>query len=303
MESNKSGDQGASDEEPGNEGEKDSREEFSPLDMNARVESKPFTISIVVLLTVIAGIGITFWEIADGLHGFGCTFLHWLSLSSAAGGVVASFYKSVENKKWIWLSFGIASAALAVISYIVWPFQLPWTKPPQTHSFKVSAGPTSNTPQERQWYVANGVNTPYHCAALISFKNLLPTPLLIESYTVEEEVSSDKWRRVDLQYVSMAGEDGGAFFDGSVTDADEVIYTTFDQVISNKNIEPNETARGWIFLKRMWWTNPLRFTIEDSSGQYYSEFLQPSGIPNPVQPMMITIGRRHVNISAVPIAK
>jgi len=303
MEPDECGNEGTPNKQPNSEDAKQPNKEITTSNVDKRIKSKPFSINIGAVFGLLGLIGINFWEVAADINGFWRAFFHWVSLCSGVFGVAALVQEGFKNKRLILVASILSCIALAPISYLVWPFKLPWIKTPDMHSFKVSVGPSSNTPQERQWYVANGANAVYHCAALISFKNLLPYPILIESYTVEEEVSKDKWERDDLEYVSMAGEGGGAFFAGGIKDANEMIYTTFDEVISNKNIEPNETVRGWIFLKRLLWTNPLRFTVEDSSDRYYSEPLEWSAMSNPIQPFMIRDGRRHVDISTVPMAK
>jgi len=128
---------------------------------------------------------------------------------------------------------------------------------------------------------------------------------MVESYLVEENTFGDKWERDDLENVWMSDiNGGGAFFFGNVNgdrkDMSEVRFTTLDEAFGNKEIGSNETIRGWIFLKRLWWTNPLRLTIEDSTGHTYSEPLELGARRNPIQPMMMETVRRHVDISAVP---
>jgi len=305
MEPQESGDEGAPDEKSGDEGEKYTQEKFISSDRNAGTKSKAFKVSIRALLGVGAVAGIGFWEIAENLHGFWCAFFHWMSLSSVACAVIAIAEKSVKNKFWIVLISIVSCTVLAPISFIVWPFPLPWIKTTNSPSFRVISGWASNTPQGGMWYVANGSAAQYHCNALVSFTNLLPVPIMVESYLVEEKTSADKWERDDLENVWMSANDGGgAFFFGNVNgdrkDMREVKFTTLDEAFANKEIGSNETVRGWIFLKRLWWTNPLRLTIEDSTGHTYSELLQSGARPNPIQPMMMETVRRHVDISTVP---
>ncbi len=150
------------------------------------------------------------------------------------------------------------------------------------------------------WCLADtGSVIPIRSGFLVNFTNLTGSPVMIDSYEIDEEIKPGIWKSASLPF-----GDSRFFIGPDRHDVTEVQYQTLDDSLANKNLAANETVRGWIFVAGTpWWPPPkYRFVANDTMGRSFTEPLLIKGTPRPIQPMMLSVKERHLNISTVPVA-
>jgi hypothetical protein len=154
------------------------------------------------------------------------------------------------------------------------------------------------------WLLQDSVVRPIYHALMVNFTNLSNNPIMVDSYLIEQESKNGQWTVVSLPY----GLSGGVIFTGhSLNKVRETNYTTLDSVIANKNINPHETVRGWVFLIKLITresNGPLRFKMADALGNVSTEpMAAKANVGFPVQPPMVEILKDDRDISNIPMAK
>lgn len=120
-------------------------------------------------------------------------------------------------------------------------------------------------------HAPQGVQTasPISIALYVRYTNLQSVASMIDSYAVEVRDRNNVW----IKLSRVSGKDGIVY---SATDLSKALRVNmgegaFDRLLENRNIQPNETVRGWIFLElpkdiivdnRDKW----RFTMRDALG-------------------------------------
>jgi hypothetical protein len=98
-------------------------------------------------------------------------------------------------------------------------------------------------------HAPQGVQTlsPIPVAVHVRYTNLQPVASMIDRYTVEAQGSNNEWVRLSR----IDGRYGVIYWATNLNDAVRVAMVDgpFDLLLQNKNIQPNETVRGWIFLE------------------------------------------------------
>lgn len=112
----------------------------------------------------------------------------------------------------------------------------------------------TRTMQGRWWLVfmipdGTYVASPVHGLWFVRVTNTGTTPIMIDSYSVDVLNNHNKWVNVPVMRAN------GAFYntpkDDDWTKASrlEIEPESFDRAVSDKNIQPGETVRGWILLE------------------------------------------------------
>lgn len=143
--------------------------------------------------------------------------------------------------------------------------------------------------------------TPIYCSLLVSFTNLEPHTILVESYIAEHQRKDGSWEVVSLPFGTSHGK---VFWGVDRKDVREAKYTTLDDAFEGKNIAPSETVRGWLFLTKRF-TGVLRLKIATSIGESYTEPLTGMATGGwASQPMLFEkVGPPHLDISNLPITE
>ena len=108
---------------------------------------------------------------------------------------------------------------------------------------------------EERWWLLFGVlpgeiiACPVHGLWFVRVTNTGNTPIMIDSYSVDVLDNHNEW--VSLTTMRANGALYNIPKDGGWTKAIrlEIQQQSFDQAVSDKNIEPGETVRGWILLE------------------------------------------------------
>lgn len=110
---------------------------------------------------------------------------------------------------------------------------------------------------------------PFDSRVIVELVNLRHVPLMIASYEIETEMTNGTWARADL--IPEMGINQGRVFEGydAFTNVTERDYTSFDSVIQNRNIAPNETIRGWLFFRK-YPDGDIRFRLIDTLGNAFT---------------------------------
>lgn len=151
------------------------------------------------------------------------------------------------------------------------------------------------------WYATDWDVTPIYCSLLVSFTNLEPHTILVESYIAEHQRKDGSWEVVSLPFGTSHGK---VFWGVDRKDVREAKYTTLDDAFEGKNIAPSETVRGWLFLTKRF-TGVLRLKIATSIGESYTEPLTGMATGGwASQPMLFEkVGPPHLDISNLPITE
>jgi hypothetical protein len=122
------------------------------------------------------------------------------------------------------------------------------------------------------WFVGS-LTQPIEMSFIIELTSLKSTRTMIRSYELQEEDSDGQWQSADAIPAGQT-KDARFFTGGDLKAAKEVKYTCFDSVIANKNIDPGETVRGWVFLQR-WPIGELRLKIWGMDGSVVAVGFRP----------------------------
>jgi hypothetical protein len=156
----------------------------------------------------------------------------------------------------IWTGF--VAFCFAGLAGACWLQNSEWKKAPSgtlspsfNYSITVENGwlSAARTMEDRWWLVFGDIACPVHGLWFIRVTNTGTTPIMIDSYSVDVLDNHNKW----VSLTTMRAN--GAFYitpkDGDWTKASrlEIQQESFDRAISDKNIAPNETVRGWILLE------------------------------------------------------
>ena len=94
------------------------------------------------------------------------------------------------------------------------------------------------------------IASPINGLLYIRFTNLGDTPIMIDSYSIEMLNGKEEWVRL----VTIDAHSGEVYNRGPTDDMKQarrsnIEQDTFDYAIANKNIEPHDTVRGWVFVE------------------------------------------------------
>ena len=149
------------------------------------------------------------------------------------------------------------------------------------------------------WLVQNGLRIHIPWACELTLTNLRSVPMMVESYWVERKNKDDKW---ELESPPLGMENAKIFYGDDVPDnAFESTRPTLDDALQDKNIGPNETVQGWIFVTQ-WPPTPLRISLKDTTGDIFSSIAKIDGSKGwPLQRMNVNIVHKRIDISEIPI--
>jgi hypothetical protein len=139
---NEGGDQGSANDQPGEKGTQNARQDFVSANINIRTDSKPSFTTAGLLFLIIEALALVLWQLAEGFHGYTCVIIHWLSLCGFAAGPLPALCAAVKPSKriWIWVSYLAVFVVLAINAFIIW-------KPQDAeNSADVSSRPLSEDP-------------------------------------------------------------------------------------------------------------------------------------------------------------
>lgn len=121
-------------------------------------------------------------------------------------------------------------------------------------------------------------------AMVVYFTNLRSTPLMVYASTLEQQTPQGEWVSVGQ---TLFGEDH-VFLGVDPKDVVKTTYKTFESVSQNRNIAPNETVFGWVFMRKRP-SGDLRLSVTYADGTVRSEPIKNMGggegfpdIPKPV---------------------
>ena len=118
------------------------------------------------------------------------------------------------------------------------------------------------------------IASPISIAIYLRYTNLMPVASMIDGYSVEVNNGNKEWVKLNR----IPGTDGTVYWVYDVKQALRVNMEdgAFDRLLQNRNIQPNETVRGWVFLElpkdvpddKAW-----RFTMRDATGNESTEII------------------------------
>lgn len=94
------------------------------------------------------------------------------------------------------------------------------------------------------------IASPINGLLYIRFTNLGDAPIMISSYSIEVQDGKEEWVRL----VTIDAHSGEVYNRGPTDDMKQarrsnIEQDTFDYAIANKNVEPGDTVRGWVFVE------------------------------------------------------
>lgn len=132
------------DEKAGDRCPQNSKKDFHSPHGNELIKPESMFIVNALLFAIIEAVAFILWQIADGLTGYVCVFVHWLSLVCISAGPLPAARRALKREKriWFWSGCTIVWVLLAVVAHIVWRPKEPGPKPHFVLSLRVgdSAG-------------------------------------------------------------------------------------------------------------------------------------------------------------------
>ena len=140
------------------------------------------------------------------------------------------------------------------------------------------------------------IASPINGLLYIRFTNLGDAPIMIDSYSIEVLDGKEKW----LRLVTINAHGGEAYNRGPTDDMKQarrsnIEQDTFDYAITNNNIEPHVTVRGWVFVEApegdLQTVKDARFNVTDILG---NKAVRPIKLlteePQSIQPRLLHVG-------------
>lgn len=140
------------------------------------------------------------------------------------------------------------------------------------------------------------IASPISGLLFIRFTNLSDAPIMIDSYSIEVLNGKQEWVRL----VTIDAHTGEVYNRGPTDDMKQACRSnieqdTFDYAIANKNIEPNHTVRGWVFVEApeagLDGGKEARFNLTDTLG---NKTVRPirvlTGESQSMQPRLLHVG-------------
>jgi hypothetical protein len=130
------------------------------------------------------------------------------------------------------------------------------TPPEMDFAVAVEAGWLHPKSMDENFWLVHGdkngsiIASPINGLLYIRFTNLGDAPIMIDSYSIEVLTGKGEWVRL----ITMDAHSGEVYNRGSTDDMKQarrsnIEQDTFDYAIANRNIEPRDTVRGWIFVE------------------------------------------------------
>lgn len=145
MKPKEGGDKASPDEKAGNERPQDSQKNLGSEHRDTLAESKTRLIVSGILFLIIEAAAFVLWQIADGLTGYICVFVHWISLICISTGPLPAARDAIKREKrwWLWFAFVIVWLLLAGVAYKIWRPLPPEPKPHLVLSLQIGDSPDS----------------------------------------------------------------------------------------------------------------------------------------------------------------
>jgi hypothetical protein len=222
-EPNKGSNEAAPDKKASDERPQNTKKNIPPSHGDVVTEPKSTLFVNAILFGIIESAAFVLWQIADGLTGHVCVFVHWLSLVCISAGPLPATRTAVKCKGRLWFSlvYAFIWLLLAVVAFIIWHPKKPTSEP----HFVVLLS-TDDTPNEQvaltnkffqAQYIGGILQTPVPGCVVVPLRVGKPNVLLqfwvkndspVLAEYVEVTVSlptgflcsvSSEWERVILQ--------------------------------------------------------------------------------------------------------
>ena len=159
----------------------------------------------------------------------------------------------------------------------------------------------SRTMDENFWMIHGDKNgsiiaSPINGLLYMRFTNLSDAPIMIDSYSIEMLNKKGEW----VKLITIDAHSGEVYNRGPTDDMSqarrsEIEQDTFDYAIANRNIEPRQTVRGWVFVESpeddLEGGKEARFNVADVLGNKAVGSIQVlSEESQSVQPRLLHIG-------------
>ena len=239
-------------------------------------------------------VAVTFWIWSDviGEHGIVPLCLRGIALLFSHGVICYYIFILLKGIK----GAHIYSLSVWIILTLLTGGVIYQNTRPIAHTFAwhVTWGGGQFTPdgKPREWYVMGKQRVVIYNAYMVYFTNLSSKPISVDSYVMEWKTKggfwvkpADKegqWKRANIPY-----DDEGKIYIAMPVDLKNVKeekYTTLESVLLKKNIEPNETVTGWVFIDATVFVDkmpegwdhhigivPTRMKIQTATGEIFVE--------------------------------
>jgi len=128
---NKGGNKTSADENTSDGRTRDPQENLPPPHQHETRDSESSLAIVGVLFLFIEAIAWVLWQIADGVTGWICIFVHWLSLVALSLGPFPALLKvtRVGKRLWFWAACSFIWLLLALLAFVIWQPAKPAPKP------------------------------------------------------------------------------------------------------------------------------------------------------------------------------
>ena len=159
----------------------------------------------------------------------------------------------------------------------------------------------SRTMDENFWMIHGDkdgsiIASPINGLLYMRFTNLSDAPIMIDSYSIDVLNNKGEW----VKLVTIDAHRGEVYNRGPIDDMSQarrskIEQDTFDYMIANRNIEPHQTVRGWVFVEPpeadLESGKEARFNVSDVLGNKAVESIQVlSEESQSIQPRLLQIG-------------
>jgi len=233
------------------------------------------------LAAFIAAATVVCWFLSEQVTGFWHFLLVWLAFCGLLLEVaLVGIEFSNRTRRWgyaIWIAY--AGACIGMLLHNMWQLYNP-----NPLSFTVSrviqGASEENNPDKNLvlWLATPSLKDPavYPLAFLVfaRFTNHKPTTCMIEGYGLETQATNGVWRVIPSMGLRLKTLYVGV--DLHHAHEAEMGEDSFNSVIDRKNIGPEETVEGWLFLghPKGDFSERLRVRIAETDGSVYVKALE-----------------------------
>jgi hypothetical protein len=173
-EPNNRSDEASPDKRAGDERPQNTEKNIPASHGDVVAEPKSTLIVNAILFGVIESAAFVLWQIADGLTGHICVFVHWLSLVCISAGAFPATRTATTSKGRVWLStaYAIIWVLLAVVAYVIWHPKKPEPKPHFTLSLQIDGSPGTVVLTNEYFFQSGMVNVIHSSNGFLLFNGI-----------------------------------------------------------------------------------------------------------------------------------
>jgi hypothetical protein len=234
------------------------------------------------IAALVGAVTLACWFLTDQVDGFWHFLFQWLTLCGLLFEVAWASIKlpMLPQKKWrvaIWSMYAVFCISVPLLD--IWKL-----RNPNPFSFTVSrtikSGPELKIRGSNLsfWLATPSMKDPQvyplELLLFVRFTNHKATTCMIDLYGLEAEQNDGTW--TTMPSIGLKQKTLYSGNDIHHANETETVEQSFNDAIDHKNIGPEETVEGWLFLvaPEQWSGGNIRIRITETDGSVYTKYVE-----------------------------